>query len=108
MGYRSKLDIIADMLHVMVDGAKKTQIMYGANLNYGILMKRLNEIRNACLISFERKRRCYVLTSKGKQFLEVYEEYLKCVSNLEKHANKADGKKRILESLCSRRNDGVA
>jgi predicted transcriptional regulator len=108
MGHRSKLDIIADMLHVTEDGAKKTQIMYRANLNYGLLSKRLSEIRTACLISFERKRRCYVLTSKGKQFLEVYEEYQKCISNLEKHANEVDGKKKILENLCFRKNHVIA
>ena len=108
MGYRNRLEIIADMLHVTSNGAKKTQIMYRANLNYGLLTKRLNEIRKACLISFERKRRCYVLTSKGKQFLEVYGQYSKCVSNLEKHVNEANGKKKILESMCSRRNEGVA
>ena len=108
MGYRNKLDIIADMLHVTSNGAKKTQIMYRANLNYGLLTKRLNEIRKACLISFERKRRCYVMTSKGKQFLEVYEQYLKCISNLEKHVNETNGKKKILESMCSRKNNEVA
>jgi predicted transcriptional regulator len=108
LGYRNRLDIIADMLHVTLDGAKKTQIMYRANLNYGILTKRLNEIRKACLVSYERKRRCYLLTAKGKQFLDVYEQYSKCISNLEKHVNEANGKKMILENMCSRRNDGVA
>ena len=108
MGYRRRLDIIADMLHVTSQGAKKTQIMYQANLNHGLLTRRLNEIRRACLISFERKRRCYVLTSKGKQFLEVYGQYLECVRNMEKHVNEADCKKRMLENLCSRRNAGAA
>ncbi len=103
MGYRNKLDIIADMLHVTLEGAKKTQIMYRANLNYGILTKRLFEIRKACLVNYERKRRCYLLTSKGKQFLEMYEQYLKCISNLEKQVDEANGKKRILENMCSRR-----
>ena len=101
MGYRRKLDIVADMLHATGQGAKKTQIMYQANLNHGLLTRRLNELRKACLISFERKRRCYVLTSKGEQFLEVYRQYLKCVKNMEKHVNEADGKKKVLESLCS-------
>jgi predicted transcriptional regulator len=104
IGYRRKLDIIADMLHVTNQGAKKTQIMYQANLNHGLMTRHLNEIRKASLISFERKRRCYVLTPKGKQFLEVYGQYLECVKNMEMHGNEADGKRRILESLCSRKN----
>lgn len=108
MGYRRKLDIIADMLHVTTQGAKKTRIMYQANLNHGLLERRLNEIKKACLVSFERKRRCYVLTSKGKQFLEVYGQYLQCVKDMEKHVNEADGKKRMLESLCSRTSAGAA
>ena len=102
MGYRRKLDIIADMLHVTSQGARKTQIMYQANLNYGLLTKRLNEIRRACLISYERKRRWYVLTSKGAQFLEVYEQYSRCTRNFERHLGEANGKKKILEGLCSK------
>ena len=107
-GYRRRLDIIADMLGVASQGAKKTQIMYKANLSYRLLTKYLEEVRKAYLVSFERKQRCYILTSKGKQFLEMYKEYSKRTKYVEKHINDANGKKKVLENLCSNRDYGAA
>lgn len=107
-GYRRKLDIIADMLCVANKGAKKTQIMYQANLSYRLLTKYLAEVRRAYLISFERKQRCYTVTSKGKQFLEMYREYSKRTKNIEKHINDVNGKRKVLENLCSGRDYGAA
>jgi predicted transcriptional regulator len=106
LSYRKKLDIIADMLLIAKDGAKKTKIMYGANLSYALLKKYLEEMRRAYLLSFERKNGHYVLTSKGRQFLEVYKEYSKRNKYVEKSLNDADGKKRLLENLCSRKECG--
>lgn len=106
LGYRRKLDIIADMLLVATNGAKKTQIMYGANLSYDLLKKYLEEVRRAYLLSFERKKGNYVLTSKGKQFLELYKEYSKRNRYVAKSLSDADGKKKLLENLCSRRECG--
>jgi len=106
--YRRKLDIIADMLLVASNGAKKTQIMYQANLSYRLLTKYLEEVRKAYLLSFERKQRRYIVTSKGQQFLEVYKEYSKRNKVVEKRLNDVDGKRRMLEALCSRGNCGAA
>jgi predicted transcriptional regulator len=106
MGYRKKLDIIADMLTVASSGAKKTQIMYQANLSHRLLKKYLEVIGKAYLLSFKRKERNYVLTPKGKQFLEVYKEYSKRTKFVEKRLNDVDGKKRMLENLCSRKECG--
>ena len=106
MGYRKKLDIIADMLNAASNGAKKTQIMYQANLSHRLLKKYLEVIGKAYLLSFKRKQRNYVLTPKGKQFLEVYKEYSKRTKFVEKRLNDVDGKKRMLENLCSRKECG--
>jgi len=108
MGYRRKFDIIADMLLVASNGAKKTQIMYQANLSYRLLTKYLEEVRKAYLLRFDRKQRCYILTSKGQQFLEVYKEYAKRSRVVEKRLNDVDGERRMLEALCSRGNFGGA
>lgn len=43
MGYRSRYEIIADMLNVVSGRAKKTKIMYQANLSYKLLQKYLAE-----------------------------------------------------------------
>ena len=84
--YRSRLDIIRDMLHVARQGAKKTQIMYQANLSFKLLTRYLNEVLEVCLIRFERRKRCYVLTRKGIEFLEKYKKYSRRNRRLEKAA----------------------
>ena len=99
--YRSRLDIIADILHVAKGGAKKTQIMYQANLSYKLLSKYLMEIVEACLIRFDHEERLYVITSKGRQFLEHYREYSRRHKHVEKQLNDIRDKRRILEELCS-------
>jgi predicted transcriptional regulator len=99
--YRGRLDIIADILHVVSGNAKKTQIMYQANLSYAVLQKYLAEITGASLISFEDKRRCYILTTKGQEFLEAYQEYFKTNRQVEKRVDDVRTKKDFLEKLCS-------
>jgi predicted transcriptional regulator len=101
--YRSRFDIIADILHVVKgnDGAKKTQIMYGANLSYKVLTRYLTEVLEACLIKFEKSRRCYVLTAKGREFLEHYREYSRRNKHVTRQLENVNAKKRLLEELCS-------
>jgi predicted transcriptional regulator len=100
--YRSRFDIIADILHVVKgDGAKKTQIMYGANLSYKVLTRYLAEVLEACLVRFERNKRCYVLTSKGREFLEHYREYSRRNKHVAEQLQTMNAKKRVLEELCS-------
>jgi predicted transcriptional regulator len=95
------MEIIADILHVVSREAKKTQIMYQANLSYRLLSKYLMEVRKAYLISFQNEKRCYVLTSKGMEFLERYKEYSKRNKHVEKQLNDVNIEKSMLERLCS-------
>lgn len=99
--YRGKFDIIADMLRVVRsnNGARKTQIMYGANLSYKVLTRYLDEIIKACLIRFENRKRCYVLTSKGEKFLSHYREYSLRNRHLERQIENIHAKKKRLEEL---------
>jgi predicted transcriptional regulator len=101
--YRSRLDIIADILMVVKGNgsAKKTQIMYGANLSYTVLSKYLAEVLNACLIKFESGKRHYVLTEKGKKFLRHYREYSKRNRHVERQLETVNAKRKALEELCS-------
>jgi predicted transcriptional regulator len=100
VNYRGRLDIIADILHVVSGNAKKTQIMYQANLSYKVLQKYLAEITGASLINFEDKRRCYILTDKGQEFLDAYQEYSKTNRQVEKRVDDVRTKKNVLEKLC--------
>jgi predicted transcriptional regulator len=99
--YRSRLAIIADILQVASQNAKKTQIMYQANLSYKVLQRYLRDITAASLIDFETAEQCYVLTSKGRDFLEAYKDYAKTNKSIEKRLNDVDNKKKSLEELCS-------
>lgn len=102
--YRSRLDIIADILHVVSkEGAKKTQIMYQANLSYKVLTKYLTEVIEACLVRLQRNERIYVLTSKGREFLEKYRKYSRSNKHLEKRLNDLHSHRKVLEDLCSSR-----
>ncbi len=100
--YRGKLDIIADILVAASRDAKKTQIMYQANLSYKVLMRYLEETIGASLIRFEHGRQCYMLTSKGQEYLDAYREYSRTNKTIEKRLNDFSTKKKILEDLCSR------
>ena len=99
--YRRRLDIIADILNVIGEGAKKTQVMYGANLSYKLLMKYLDHVVAARFACFEEGRACYVVTVKGRVFLEKYREYQRRNRSVERTLNDVNSKRKSLEKLCS-------
>jgi len=99
--YRRKLDIIADILLVVRKGAGKTRIMYQANLSYKLLTKYLDDVMKASLVCFVDNRNCYVLTSKGEQFLERYKDYSRRNKHVEKRLDFIRDKRKALEELCS-------
>jgi predicted transcriptional regulator len=101
--YRSRLDIIADILQVVSQNAKKTQIMYQANLSYKVMQRYLRNITAASLIDFETTEQCYVITAKGQEFLESYKDYARSHKSIEKRLNDINDKKKTLEELCSNR-----
>ncbi len=99
--HRSRLDIIAEMLYAIRDKSKKTQIMYKANLSYGLLIKYLDELNSFYLTRFEANESRYVLTEKGSVFLEQYEDYLKRNKYVEKRVNEVNDQRKALEDMCS-------
>jgi predicted transcriptional regulator len=98
--YRDRLDIIADILNVVSREAKKTQIMYQANLSYKVLQRYLNEIAGASLIRFEDQHQLYLLTGKGRDYLDAYKEYSRSSKTMEKRFNEFSIKRKALEELC--------
>jgi len=69
---RNDLDICADILRVAKTGAKKTQIVYQANLNFKIVKKYLQRlIANGMLATYQGGR-LYMTTGLGSNFLEQY------------------------------------
>jgi len=100
VSYREHFDIIADILNVAGSNAKKTRIMYQANLSYSILQRYLSEVVAASLVSFESRSQSYVLTPKGQEFLYAYKEYFETRQNVEKRLNDVAEKRKVLEQLC--------
>jgi predicted transcriptional regulator len=71
------MDIIANILRVSDEGAKKTHIMYKCNLSFRQLHAYLNLLIDRRLLrKVEReessRQELYVTTSKGKAFLQAY------------------------------------
>ncbi len=103
--YRDRLDIIADILNVASRNAKKTQIMYQANLSYKVLQRYLHEILDASLVRFEDENQYYRLTVKGQEYLEAYKDYARSSKSMEKRLNEFSSKRKILENLCDLKAD---
>jgi len=98
--YRDRLDIVADILNIASREAKKTQIMYQANLSYKVLQRYLHEVIEASLVKFEDHNQSYTLTIKGQEYLDAYKEYARCNKTMERHLNDFSVKKSVLENLC--------
>ena len=97
--YRKKLHIIADILSITSKGAKKTLIMYRANLSYKLLRRYLTEVMNAGLVIFEGGADCYWLTQKGQEFLKQFYEYSRSNEELEKQINDVNNQKMVLKRM---------
>ena len=97
--YRDRLQIIADILSIASVRARKTRIMYQANLSYRLLCRYLDEVLDAGLVEPEDGD-CYVLTAKGKEFLSKHGEYSKRCRSLEEHFNHVNNEKTALEKMC--------
>ncbi|MCW4024189.1 MAG: winged helix-turn-helix domain-containing protein [Candidatus Bathyarchaeota archaeon] len=97
--YREKIDIMAKILEIASGNAKKTQIMYQANLNYKVLQRYLSEMGAASLIKFDQTLECYTPTEVGHEFLSIYTEYTRCSSAMRKWACDMQQKRAELEKI---------
>ena len=88
--YRSRIQIAADILEIAKDGSRKTKIMYLGNLSFDLLQKYLDMLVNLGLLEIrDGDERVYTATAKGREFLEDFSE-------LQKHAEVVEEKKRTL------------
>ena len=89
--YRNRMEITAGILEIAKNGSRKTRIMYLGNLSFDLLQKYLDLLVNLGLLQMRNeKERIFVATEKGRQFLEDFNE-------LQKHAEVAESKRRMLE-----------
>ncbi len=107
MGYRDRLDIIADILQAARDAnVKKTRIMFQANLSYKVLQRYLSNVVEASLLSFDRFQNYYTLTDKGRTFLNTYTDYSQSSRNAQKIFSDIQSKRVLLEKLCGNGSNG--
>ena len=90
--YRSRLQIIADILYIVKGGSKKTRIMFQANLSHRLLSRYLDTTLEAGLVCLNDSSE-YVITPKGRLFLEKFTEYSKQV-------NHVTSDRMALENMC--------
>lgn len=95
--YRSRLKIIADVLGVVRGGAKKTEIMYGANLSYKLLVRYLKDVIDIGLVRMEGGN-TYELTEKGSEFLLEFKDYHERRVEVEQRLSKVKDEKVMLEN----------
>jgi len=96
--YRDRLDIVADVLIAVGKGAKKTKIMYLANLSYSLLEKYLDETVGSGLIFFNHET--YEMTEKGRTFIEMYGEFSSKRSKIVSELERVTFEKEVLEKMC--------
>ena len=87
---RSRYAIIKEILEQCKEGAKKTWIMYRANLSYDITRNYLKVLLEANVI--EQKGDLYFLTQKGQELLGLLQEYVELT-------NKASDLKAKIDSI---------
>lgn len=71
---RSNIEISADILKVALHGAKKSHIVYRANLNFEVVKRYLQRLSEAGLINFPSlENRLFQTTRKGEEYIQRYE-----------------------------------
>jgi len=67
---RNNLDICADILRVSRGGAKKTHLVYKANLNFNIVKKYITGLTESGLLEKNGER--FYVTDEGNLFIDRY------------------------------------
>jgi len=95
---RCSLDIAREVLFIASVRARKTRIMYGANLSFRQVQKYLNTLLNNGLL--EHVDSGYLVTEAGREFLSLYEKYLEQSKDLRHEVERNTKNKLQLENMC--------
>ena len=76
---RDRLSIIAQILEIAKSSCLKTQIMYKANLSFAQLNEYLSFLTKTNLLASENddNKTLYIISEKGKKYLEKYEDIIR-------------------------------
>ena len=72
MKYRSRTDIVAQILEAANGGATKTKIMYKAFLSYAQLKEYMAVLIENGLLEKDAQKQSYKTSAKGSHFLKLY------------------------------------
>ena len=67
---RSRYETVADILRIAKRGARRTRIVYGANLNFKILQDYMERLEKAGLVTSSNGR--VETTEKGREYLREF------------------------------------
>ena len=73
---RNNLDICVEILQVARMGAKKTHIVYKANLNFRIVIEYINRLIKSGMLFSAKNSGIYTTTERGEKFLKSYYEFI--------------------------------
>ena len=103
---RHSLDIIRDMLSAASVRVRKTRIMYQSNLSFVQVEKYLRSLLENGLLA-RAGDSCYLITSKGLDFLRLYDEYIERCSQIRAQVDRSLKTRLLLENMCScRKSEG--
>ena len=80
MKYRSKTEIVEQVLSAAIGGSTKTKIMYKAFLSYSQLGEYLTLLVAGGFLEYEQGRLIYKTSHKGIQYLRKVEEINKFIN----------------------------
>lgn len=96
---RGRLEIVRDMLSAASEKNKKTRIMYQASLSYRLLEKYLKSLLESGLVECVDDS-FYLITWKGKEFLQSYDDYLERCRRLGEEISGVRKDRLLLENMC--------
>ena len=101
---RNSLDIVRDILSIASVKARKTRIMYQANLSYMQVQKYLRALLEKDLLNHDDNS-FYLITMKGLQFLKLYDKHVELFRRLEEQVEEYNRERMRLDQMCSNHND---
>jgi predicted transcriptional regulator len=96
---RCSLDIAREVLSIASVRARKTRIMYGANLSFRQVQKYLSTLLRNGLLEHDDDSG-YLITKAGREFLSLYEDYLTRSKGLSKEVERNTKDRLQLECMC--------
>ena len=96
---RGKLDIVSEILSITSVKVRRTRVMYRANLGFTLVERYLQSLLESGLVEFFDDS-FYLITPKGKEFLQMYTEYLTRVRRIGEEAAETEKSRLQLESMC--------